>query len=59
MEIYQMIYKKLDIFTKYKIVSIILYKMLTIYIHFVNKLLPQIWYNERSGEGKRATPSVH
>ena len=51
MEIYQMIYKKLEAFNNYKITNIILYKMLTIYMHFVNKLPPQIWYTERSEEG--------
>ena len=52
-----MIYKKLEVFNNYKITNIILYKMFTICLRFVKHFSDGVWYNERSGEGKKSNPS--
>ena len=55
-----MIYKKLEVFNNYKITNIILYKMLTIYSRPVYTNGCEIWYNQRSGEGKKSnSPGAH
>ena len=59
MEIYQMIYKKLEVFNNYKITNIILYKMLTIYSRPVYTNGCEVWYTiygqrERTPEARRS-----